>query len=276
MKIYDCFTFFNEIELLEMRLDYLYHIVDKFIISESNLTHSGREKQYNFKREYKRFKRFSDKLVYLEYDRDPTRTLGVKPEKYDPNHWCWSLERGQRDFLSTALFELDSDGIAVITDLDEIWNRDRSAELVSVTNANNLIRLGMSLHYFYFNYLGTGHLNKSWQHGFSIKNSLLKENRHLSLSYIREGRVKAPVLPGMGWHFSYLGGKERITEKLESFAHQELNKADFKSDSNIEKALKDGVDIFHRAGHQLEMCNLGFFPEGLAVLMKRVPEFIKT
>lgn len=276
MKIYDCFTFFNEIELLETRLKYLYDAVDMFVVSESNLTHSGKEKEYNFKKHFSKFKCYSDKIIYLEYEASLPATSVPKPEKYDPNHWCWTIERGQRDFLSTALFDLDSDAVAVITDLDELWNLERREELLRAVGSHNVVRLGMSLHYFYFNYLGTGQLNKIWSHGFAINNSLIRRGGGISLSYIREGRIKVPVLSGMGWHFSYLGGAERVAEKLASFAHQELNNQEFNNRAHIERALDGKIDIFNRNGHSLERCELTYFPEGLAKLMKENPSFIKN
>ena len=54
-KIYDCFNFFNELDLLEIRLNTLYDIVDYFVIIESNLTHSGEVKPFYYEDNKSRF-----------------------------------------------------------------------------------------------------------------------------------------------------------------------------------------------------------------------------
>ena len=72
MKIYDCFTFFNEIDLLKIRLEYLYDYVDKFVISESNLTFAGQKKPFYFLNHKKEFSRWQNKIVYLQCSQTQT------------------------------------------------------------------------------------------------------------------------------------------------------------------------------------------------------------
>ena len=65
MKVFDCFTFFNELDLLELRLKLLDEVVDHFVIAESNLTHAGREKPYHFEAAKERFVQWQHKIIYI-------------------------------------------------------------------------------------------------------------------------------------------------------------------------------------------------------------------
>ena len=69
MKIIDCFTYFDEDVILKIRLNILYNVVDKFIISEGGYDHRGNKRKYNFKIE--NFKEFADKIIYLPVDKFP-------------------------------------------------------------------------------------------------------------------------------------------------------------------------------------------------------------
>ena len=65
MKIIDCFIFYNELELLNYRLNILYNIVDYFIIVESKYTFTGKEKELIFNENKERFSCFNDKIIYI-------------------------------------------------------------------------------------------------------------------------------------------------------------------------------------------------------------------
>ena len=65
MNIYDCFMYFDENLLLDLRLNILNKYVKKFVITESTYLHSGKKKKLNF--DYNNFKRFKDKIIYLVY-----------------------------------------------------------------------------------------------------------------------------------------------------------------------------------------------------------------
>lgn len=66
MKIYDCFTFFNELDLLEIRLSELYNCVDYFVIAEGNKTHAGEPKDFIFEKNKSRYKKWMKKIIYLQ------------------------------------------------------------------------------------------------------------------------------------------------------------------------------------------------------------------
>ena len=145
MKIYDCIPVFNEMDILEIRLELMYDYVDYFIISECDYTFSGLKKPFYFEESKARFTKYMDKIIHLKhYNTDnvfPVNNLsGRKGEIYDgiierlevlrkspqtdygKPHWC-------RDFLHKELTMLgmdvcEPDDIILFSDLDEIPNPD--------------------------------------------------------------------------------------------------------------------------------------------------------
>ena len=77
-KIYDCFNFFNELDILEMRLNILYDYVDYFVIVESSVTHTGLEKEYIFEKNKERFSKFVDKIILFKVENTPKNLLQLK------------------------------------------------------------------------------------------------------------------------------------------------------------------------------------------------------
>ena len=84
--IYDCFTFFNELDLLEIRLNYLNEIVDKFVLVEMAKTHSNKDKPFYFEENKKRYEKFLDKIIHIKVSEYPDLT------KFDEYRRNWVLE----------------------------------------------------------------------------------------------------------------------------------------------------------------------------------------
>ena len=123
MKIIDSFTFFNEIDLLKMRLSLLYEKVDHFIICESNVTHSGMKKNFNFLEYKNEFSPWQDKIIYLKFEPDVTSLdFSYKDVTTNYSSPTWYLETRQRNFLTSFLKNQDPGDVAIVTDVDEIWN----------------------------------------------------------------------------------------------------------------------------------------------------------
>jgi hypothetical protein len=123
MKVYDCFTFFNELDLLEFRLKLLYNAVDYFVIAESNLTHAGKPKPYYFEEAKARFSNWADKIIYLPV-LQTTKGLDFDAAitTYTPTSAAWQLENGQRMALQQINAQLKDDDQVILSDLDEIPN----------------------------------------------------------------------------------------------------------------------------------------------------------
>lgn len=97
--IYDCFPFFNELDILEIRLNTLYDTVDYFVITEANKTHTGKEKEYIFEKNRERFAKFLDKVIYIKVEDFPD--LESSKKSSDGNKWLY--ENYQRDAIMRGL-----------------------------------------------------------------------------------------------------------------------------------------------------------------------------
>ena len=91
---------------------------------------------------------------------------------------------------------------------------------------------------------------------------------------LRDKRNDLPVIKKAGWHFSYLGGLEKIKEKIRSFAHTEFNKEEYLNDENILKAMEEGKDIFKRPGVSYQFVSLYFYPAYLRKIMLQYPQLL--
>jgi beta-1,4-mannosyl-glycoprotein beta-1,4-N-acetylglucosaminyltransferase len=274
MKIIDAFPFFNEIEVLKIRLELLYDCVDEFVICESNYTFSGVEKEFNFIKHIDEFDKWIDKIVYMKYEPDLNNLdFTVKAKTFDPSSAPWIVEFGQRDFISTYLTTLDDKDVVFVSDVDEFINPDL-IEYIREQNLNvDIVHLNMLFYYYYFNCIGVGTGNSNWDSVFAAKVSFLKKNPNLSTLRVNKS---THTMNNGGWHFSYLGGVEQIINKIESFSHQELNTSEIKNFEHILKCLEDGVDYLGRSDHKWSFVSLQEHPSNLVKIINKYPHHIKN
>ncbi len=222
--VFDCFTFFNELEILDIRLNTLNDVVDKFVLVESNITHSGQTKPLYFDINKEKFKPYLDKIIHIVVD-DMDRLKGD-----------WTREKYQRNSIMNGLKDVAADeDIIFISDVDEIPN----PRAMITKLEDEIYGFEQRLFYFYLNYEQLSWFK--WVGTRMLKYKVLKE---LSPDYLRVGVKKYRTIKNGGWHFSYLGSIEQIRYKIQSFAHQEFNKSDILD--RIEENIKKGQDIFGR------------------------------
>lgn len=273
MKIIDSFTFFNEVDLLKIRLEFLYKHVDHFIICESNVTHSGTPKSWNFLDNSNKFEAYKDKIIYVQYAPNLSEyDFTVKDKEFNENAPSWSLERGQRNYISNFLGNFNSEDVVIVSDADEIWN----PELANLLRNNPQIamaRLELQFNYYYLNCRGIGKLNNVWTSSYFSRISKLRGN--LDLSKLRTS-VSMPVIENAGWHFSYLGGIDSIINKIESFAHQELNFDSIKDKTRLQACLERGLDFLNRRGYEWAFHPIDYYPPDLGLLMRKNMHLVRT
>ena len=110
MKIYDCFPFFNELELLELRLASLYDVVDRFVIVEADKTHANVPKPFNFYEHIHDYEKYLPKINYI-MDTSVVEYKGAGD---------WSIENNQRNNIAKGLTDAEPDDLIIIGDVDEI------------------------------------------------------------------------------------------------------------------------------------------------------------
>lgn len=243
--IYDCFTFFNENDLLEIRLNVLKDIVDKFVIIEGTKTFSGNNKPLNFDKD--RFKDFDGKILYYVFDNYPEFTN------------AWIYENLQRNYILNALDKIcQGDDIIIISDVDEIPSQYAIKEYCK--NPDGIKSLEQILYYYYLNlqdvrgkYWYTARIltykdffNKNNDTGYVYDEFLPMDlNKNITPNKIRM-KKDCPVISNAGWHFSFCYGADKIIEKIKNFSHQEYNKDEFLNKELIEKKILEGKDVFNR------------------------------
>jgi beta-1,4-mannosyl-glycoprotein beta-1,4-N-acetylglucosaminyltransferase len=272
MKIIDCVTFFEELDLLEFRLKYLSEVVDYFVIVESNLTHSGKPKPYNIQDNWDRFSRWKNKLIYLQISQTTEGLSFDEVKSYTPTNGSWILEQQQRMSMMHASNTIAEGDIVLVGDLDEIPDIQLLKEIKdSGINYDTPVSLSQLFHYYYMNCQNTG-FERCWN-GTVISTG--KQFKAINPQTLRDNRNHYPRFNNAGWHFSFLNGPEKIKRKIESFAHTEFNRPDIISDENIQRAIEKGEDIFNRPGVTYEFVNIDQYPEDLRMLMLDYPQFIK-
>ena len=230
MKIFDCFMYFDEEVVLDVRLNTLDKYVDYFVIVESSFTHKGDNKNLMFN--HNKFEKFKNKIIYLVYDKQPKGIEAVnendsedeKSRKYILN--AALRENGQRNFIQNGLNKAENNDIILISDVDEIPN-------LSEVNFNNIsekiIMFHQDMFYYKFdlkipNLLWTGTkgcrkkylLSPQWLRNVKDRkyfpfriDILFSEKKYSSIKFISNG----------GWHFSNIKTAEEIEHKLKSYLH---------------------------------------------------------
>jgi beta-1,4-mannosyl-glycoprotein beta-1,4-N-acetylglucosaminyltransferase len=230
-KIIDSFLFFNELDLLDIRLNILYDYVDYFVITESETTFSGNTKELYFLKNEERFNKFKDKIVY-------------NPVKIPSNmSVSWDREIFQRNAPIEKLKEISEDGDLIITsDLDEIPSPELLENYKDWFDVDSLYHFKQKMYMYYMN----NYKDDNWYGTRACSLSYLKSR---SIDDIRqatedENKLEGYIIENAGWHFTYLGGENQIKYKLESFSHQEHNNSFIKS--KIKESLNKNLDIFGR------------------------------
>ena len=257
-KIYDCFMFNNENDLLNIRLNILNQYVDYFVIIESAETHSGLKKKLFF--DVEKFPEFKNKIIY-----------GVI-EKFPHNLSAWEKENYQRNFISKFLKEAEDDDFILISDLDEIPNLNN----INFKNFREKIIVFQQRLFFYK--LNIGELTPSWHGSKCKKKKYLKNPQWLrnlktykrykfyrldKIFFSRTYEHDFAIIKNAGWHFTWLGDIDFIKSKLKSFAHTELNTLKVNNDDFINRCIKEMKPIEQKQKLELKKLSLTkeFIPE---------------
>lgn len=238
--IIDCFTFFNEFEMLEARLEYLDDVVDYFIIVESNTTFSGEPKPLNYLPNAARYQKYLHKILYFPFAADVSRfDFSEKDTTYNPSSAPWQVEYMQRNYIGNALKFFDQNGIIMMGDLDEIPSKNSIKEAIERLNESKAI--AFEQRFFYYNF--SNQQKDPWKGTILTTNQILQAN---SAQRLRDMRWAIPFVPNGGFHLSYWFSPEQIAKKIKSFAHQECNKEEFTDHNKIMERISKGVDLFDR------------------------------
>ena len=226
MKIIDCTSFYNEHMMYEVRLNVLKDKVDKFIVTESTFSHSGKKKKLNF--DINNYPKFKDKIIYVAIDKEPQ---GIVEEKNNPYlQRSNSLKRIALSYDESLkeLKNFSNNDFIMLSDNDEIPNLN-SEEFLK--NNNSIVLFNQLFFYYKFNLLydkmiwpGTKGCTKgklkslSWLRNIKLKkypfwrlDTLFSSTKYIDLNIIKDG----------GWHFTNLKSPEEMYDKFMNFGHHD-------------------------------------------------------
>tara|TARA_B100001123_G_scaffold135243_1_gene156851 strand:+ start:2990 stop:3799 length:810 start_codon:yes stop_codon:yes gene_type:complete len=240
MAIYDCFQFFDEEHILDLRLNILNKFVDFFVFVESTINHQGKPKKLNF--DPKKFKKFSNKIIYIVVD-DTAESI-KKPHIGGES----LVEQHQRNSIMRGLKNCRDEDLIILSDVDEIPDLNK-LNLFKAKNKYAVFSQKM------FNYK-INLLNETENNWHGSKICLKKDLK--SPQWLRNLKFKKypfwridklrnlQIIENGGWHFAYLQNPEKILNKIKSFSHGEFSKGDFTDLEKIKKKINLGKDIFDR------------------------------
>ena len=225
--IYDCFRFFNEDELVELRMEILKDKVDRFVVNEWAYGHNGHPIPQRFLKLLEgRLSRFAHKIDYT-YTTDPS------PESDAFERDAWHRERSL-----DPIRNCDDDDIVLMSDLDEIpLINDES---IAICREHGLVHFKHEMFMYFLNL----HKESGWYGTRMMTGKFVKP---VHTRQIRDSMKDVGVSYSGGWHWSFMGGHQKVVEKIETFAHQEFNNALVKS--YLKKNVLESRDIFFRYGN---------------------------
>ena len=255
MAVYDCFTFFNELDILELRLAELDPHVDFFVLAESTRTFSGSPKPLYFQENSARFKAYAKKIIHV--------VVADLPAEGD----AWAREAFQRNAIVRGLGNARPDDIIMLSDVDEIPRPEILATL-SPASVESCIHF---IEHDYYTYKLNLEILDKWIGLCAtrvIKMKHLPAMQNLRATRARQSRrFPGPVNTALtmarnrlrfghflrhvvhehaGWHFTFINDAASIQYKIASYAHQERNTPQFNSLENIGRLMATGTSICGR------------------------------
>ena len=255
MKIYDCFMYFDEEVVLDVRLNTLNEFVDYFVIVESSFTHKGDPRKLKFN--HKKFEKFKDKIIYVIDDQIYSQTEEIKPldnEGEKSRKYIFNAayrENGQRNLISKGLSGAGNEDLILISDVDEIPKLNN----INLKTINEkIILFKQDMFYYKFNlhlpnliWTGTKackkkHLvNPQWlrnikdrKYSFFRFDTFFSKTKYTDIKIINDG----------GWHFSNIKTAKEIEFKLKSYLHHREFDVNPLSVNEIEKIIQGKQAIY--------------------------------
>lgn len=234
--IYDAFSFFFELDLLEIRLNILDPYVDKFVIVESVETFMGAPKKLYFKENRDRYKKWEHKIIHHVVNDFPNDQALFDLAKSSPcvglGELNWVREFYQKESIKKALVGCSDEDICYVSDLDEIWRPGLPIDF----SKDIIYRLRQNSYLYYLNNRTNG--VDLWTGTIIAQYKTIRDNclNHL----LSRNITQATILENAGWHYEAFGGKDGARTKVESYKHVDTYSLDIRQ--NLEVRLSQNLD----------------------------------
>jgi hypothetical protein len=255
MKLFDCFKFFNEFELLHLRFLEYYDFVDYFVLVESPKSHTGKPKPLYYHESKARFKEFNDKVIHVIVNDLPDYSLDN----------IWIAENFQRNCIMRGLDGKAQSGDKIfISDCDEFWDTETAKK-----HMNEAITFQQDLYYYYVNCKQKQIWNGTIMAFYGTFDSPQYLRNIARCGY----NVKYPG----GWHYSFMGGADRIKQKVENIAESHLIVDKIGTIEEIQKKMATSRDLWDRTEEyaQKQIVPLQYIPKSLPKFLMIYPDFYR-
>ena len=255
MKIYDCFMYFDEEVVVDVRFNTLNQFVDYFVIVESRFTHKGEARELKFN--HKKFEKFKDKIIYIvdEETYPQTEEINTEDSEVEKSHKAIHnaayRENGQRNLITRGLKKANDEDIIMVSDVDEI---PKLSELNFKNINEKIILFKQDMFYYKFNlklpnliWTGTkackkkNLVNPQWlrnikdrKYPFFRIDTFFSKTKYTSIKVINDG----------GWHFSNIKTPKEIEFKLRSYLHHREFDLNPLSVTQIDEIIKNKQAIY--------------------------------
>ena len=285
MKIIDCFMYFDEDLVLDLRLNYLSKFVDNFVIVESKFNHKGKKRKLEF--DLNRFVKFKDKITYIILDKNPESIEKIKDsdsemeKNYKFINNSNKRERFQRDQILNGLVNAEDNDWVIISDVDEIPNLENiNFERVKsklVFFKQEMMYYKFNLKYNDFTWIGSRACKKrnlispQWLRNIKVRNypwwrldAYFSQLKYLNIEFVENG----------GWHFSYIKSAESIEKKLKSYLHHREYDLNPLGIDKINEMIKNKKAIYNLKHDQKSWNKFGSGEKLTKVNLENLPEYI--
>lgn len=250
--------FYNELDLLEIRLNELNDVVDYFVIVESTRSHQNKPKPLYFEINKEKFLNFLPKIKHV-----------VVPDGVFTDNNSMQNDIIQRSFIKNGLADADKNDLVLISDLDEIPSKESISRAIQ-KNKTPLI-FNQYMHYYYLNtkLLING---SEYNCGTSLVNKeIFFENTELTR---QSSKYRFEILENGGWHFSFLGDTKHVLNKLQNYAHSEFSHI---SEEQIKNRLEQMQDPLGRGSAYEIKCenDISYLPDYIKNNLNRFKHLIK-
>lgn len=282
MKVFDSFIFFNELELLEMRLNILDDVVDYFVLTESPFTVSGNEKPLYYQENRDRFSRWNDKIIHYVTEEIPNNfDHMLEKTKYHaaykdldpygtpmiqiPIRFQRALFNRNNSAFGIEKAGATDDDLIITSDADEIINPYVLENLDWFDSDNHYVSI-CNAYYYKLNFL----YQDDWM---GSRLCTWKNLKQITIDKLRQDHRNAYKIEDAGWHFSFLGNAENFKLKLASYEHTENNTSE--NVSNAEEKIEKGLDPLNRGMTYKSVPIDETYPEYILNNQEKYSEFIK-
>ena len=270
MKFIDCFMYYDEDLILDIRLNILNKFVSYFVICEANFNHNGSKREFQF--DIKKFSKFKDKIIYIPLKEQPKNikminesdSLNIKNSKILDN--ALLRENFQRNYLLNKIKDFNNEDLIIISDLDEIPNLENFIYKAKITFfEQKMFYYKLNLIHKNFTWYGSKivkkkHLiNPQWLRNIKSKkypfwrlDIFFSKTKYNSINFIKDG----------GWHFTNIKSAEKIDHKMKNFLHHLEYEESGLNVKDVEKIIAEKKVFYnHKADKREKKWNAQIFLE---------------